>query len=521
LSDTSWEHAAEARAALNAIVNDPEHGVTALSSAQTMGNLLKDLLPDAPREKSLLVAAAEAGLAQTLRDHVAQGMDATTAIRLTASSFSATTPFTPDACEWVTGEIAGVLGISQPGSGGTGGAGPTPSAFDQGQQGMPTQIAPIPGYTPGQVPTQTPGAQGGFGGGGGFNQGQGGGFDAGAGFNQGQGGGFDQGAGFNQGQGGGFNQGQGGGFNQGQGGGFDQGQGGGYNQAANVAAQPTQQSGWQGGQVGFGAGAGQQQGGAGWQPGQAGYGPAGTGQPVGGQWQPGYVQGGGGFGGPPQRSRKGLYIGGGVVLAVIVVVVAVVALAGGGGKKPPVAHPKTTIVTPSPSPSSSTPTTTPLSAKEPLLTIMNDPGSPVGKTCESNPPVFGLNASTLEASRFCTTKESGVIVWGYQFFNRGQYNVGVKHIEKYVGFDNATPGHGCPPPSGDTEGDTQWNAIHNPRYPQRTGQVLECLLNGSTPKPTLVWTMPTQDVFFIAKDTSTAATMNRLVNWWKHVAYAP
>src|SRR6266567_3806441 len=60
MADMSWEHAAEARAALTAIVTDPEHGVAALSSAQTMSNLLKDLLPDAPREKSMLVAAAEA-----------------------------------------------------------------------------------------------------------------------------------------------------------------------------------------------------------------------------------------------------------------------------------------------------------------------------------------------------------------------------------------------------------------------------------------------------------------------------
>src|SRR5215510_14005578 len=106
-----WEHAAEARTALNAIVTDPEHGVDVLSSPRTMSNLLKDLLPDAPREKSLLVAAAEAGLADTLREHVAQGMDSDTAIRLTASSFSARTPLTPEACRWVTGEIAMALGI--------------------------------------------------------------------------------------------------------------------------------------------------------------------------------------------------------------------------------------------------------------------------------------------------------------------------------------------------------------------------------------------------------------------------
>src|SRR6266699_6657736 len=173
MADMSWEHASEARAALNAIVTDPEHGVAALSSAQTMSNLLKDLLPDAPREKSILVAAAEAGLANTLRQHVEQGMDPDTAIRLTASSFSSTTPFTPEACSWVTGEVATALGMSHsnpvagaaPAAGGFGG---TPAGFDPiGQQGMPTRPAPIPGpgYAAGQQPAPGfgPPPQGGFG----------------------------------------------------------------------------------------------------------------------------------------------------------------------------------------------------------------------------------------------------------------------------------------------------------------------------------------------------------------------
>src|SRR5258708_4261327 len=139
----SWEHAAEARAALSAIVADPDHGVAALSSAQTMSTLLKDLLPDAPREKSILVAAAEAGLADTLRQHVGQGMDPNTAIKLTASSFSSTTPFTPEACAWVTSEITTAPSIS-PST-----CAPLvalPPGFDAGPQGMPTRAAPIPGY---------------------------------------------------------------------------------------------------------------------------------------------------------------------------------------------------------------------------------------------------------------------------------------------------------------------------------------------------------------------------------------
>ena len=161
MAEMAWEHAAEARAALHAIVTDPEHGVDVLSSPRTMSNLLKDLLPDAPREKSLLVAAAEAGLADTLREHVAQGMDSDTAIRLTASSFSAKTPMTPEACSWVTREIAVALGISQIND-----AGSSPGAAS-GQAGFavrPTAVMPGPtesaaGYSPG-APGYAPRAAG-------------------------------------------------------------------------------------------------------------------------------------------------------------------------------------------------------------------------------------------------------------------------------------------------------------------------------------------------------------------------
>ena len=155
MADMPWEHAAEARAALNAIVTDPEHGVAALSSPRTMSNLLKDLLPDAPREKNLLIAAADAGLAGTLSEHVAQGMDSSTAIRLTASSFSARSPLTPDACSWVTGEIAVAMGISETNE----------AAFgaETAQQSNPfgpgaTEVSPAyDGYLPGHGGSAEPG----------------------------------------------------------------------------------------------------------------------------------------------------------------------------------------------------------------------------------------------------------------------------------------------------------------------------------------------------------------------------
>jgi hypothetical protein len=146
MSEVSLEHTAEARAALNAIVTDPEHGVAALSSAQTMSNLLKDLLPDAPKEKSILVAAAEAGVATRLSEHVQQGMDPGTAIRLTASSLESSTPFTPEACSWVAAEIANAMGISAPVAGS--GAGGQAESF--GFPAAPVQSAPGAFGSPGQ-----------------------------------------------------------------------------------------------------------------------------------------------------------------------------------------------------------------------------------------------------------------------------------------------------------------------------------------------------------------------------------
>jgi len=108
----SLEHADQARAALRAIVADPAHGPGALDSPQMTANLLEDLLPDAPRETGLLVAAARAGLPAALRGYAAQGMDAATAIRLAAATFAGRTAFAADACEWVAAELAIALGLT-------------------------------------------------------------------------------------------------------------------------------------------------------------------------------------------------------------------------------------------------------------------------------------------------------------------------------------------------------------------------------------------------------------------------
>jgi len=106
------EHARDVREALRSVAADPDLGPSTLSDAQAMSNLLKDLLPDAPREKNLLVAAADAGLAAMMIDHVGQGMDARSAIKLAAASFGANTHFTTEACDWVATELAVALDLA-------------------------------------------------------------------------------------------------------------------------------------------------------------------------------------------------------------------------------------------------------------------------------------------------------------------------------------------------------------------------------------------------------------------------
>jgi hypothetical protein len=518
MSDMTWEHASEARAALNAIVTDPDHGVAALSNAQTMSNLLKDYLPDAPREKSILVAAAEAGLADTLSDHVAQGMDPNTAIRLTASSFSSSTPFTPEACNWVTDEIAVALGISQPGSGPASGGTPGRSAAGAGAAGaggMPTRIAPIPA-APG-----APNAPGGF---------------QAPPANQAPGQGYQQapaqGAGA-PGQASAQEQPTAQGYRPGyapgpQLGGFAQPQGQGYPgqqppqpqpqpqpyQAQRFPGQPVQPYPGQQQPQPYQPGRAYPA-----QPGFAQPGQAGT--PAG--WAPGGGYGPGGFGGPPKPrgGRRGLLVGGGVIVLVIIIIVAAVFLA----KKPNKHHQAGGGGTPT---ASSSPSTTPTTsgAIEPLTTIMNPAGfSPVGTNCVKA-VLLGLNASTLTSRLFCPdTTKARIQVFGYQFDTRAHYLAGVAHINSYTGFQRTSTNTTCKPAVQGTDGLSPWWANGNPKYYQlegtkkvaRPGQVLECFIDNGY--PLVIWTLPTMNVFFLARDHDKADQITRLVDWWTTVNY--
>ena len=143
MTSMPWDAQGEALAALRAIVADPRYGPPALSNAQTMTNLLKDMLPDAPRESSVLVAASEAGVAGILQSNVSQGMDVTTACRLAAGTFESQTALTPDACHWAVGILASALRFdtARP-------APPPPPVYDNRRPPAGDQQTVGPGYVP-------------------------------------------------------------------------------------------------------------------------------------------------------------------------------------------------------------------------------------------------------------------------------------------------------------------------------------------------------------------------------------
>jgi hypothetical protein len=106
--DPVWDPTGRSADALKSIVSD--FGTKALSTPSILENVLHDLLPDAPRQVSLIVAAGGSSVAASLQEQVAGGMDPETAVRLAATQLAEQTPFDAAGCRWVTVEFARALG---------------------------------------------------------------------------------------------------------------------------------------------------------------------------------------------------------------------------------------------------------------------------------------------------------------------------------------------------------------------------------------------------------------------------
>jgi hypothetical protein len=105
----AWDANGEARAALDVVVQD--YGVDALSNSQFLMSLLKDLLPGAPRESNVLVAAAEVNVAGVLRDRLAQHISTDAAVAQAAGLLEERTGLAPDACQWAVRQMAEMIGL--------------------------------------------------------------------------------------------------------------------------------------------------------------------------------------------------------------------------------------------------------------------------------------------------------------------------------------------------------------------------------------------------------------------------
>ncbi len=148
MTETAPERLGAIRTALAELVD--EHGDELLSNPARISNLIKDLLPDDQQLARILVIAAEQNVASKLREHVSQGMDAATAIRLVATSFAASTMFAQQACLWVVGELAIAMGLAsgETTSPAASEPGPTPEWPSLSHQDLQSDSAPPPRSEP-------------------------------------------------------------------------------------------------------------------------------------------------------------------------------------------------------------------------------------------------------------------------------------------------------------------------------------------------------------------------------------
>ncbi len=109
MSDRTWDSDGKAGEALRYIVST--FGETVCMDGERLRSTLSDVLPgDASiREKSLLVAAARAGVAADIKANLAAGMSLEGAVQLGAQRLADAQPFDSIGCTWVTSQFASAL----------------------------------------------------------------------------------------------------------------------------------------------------------------------------------------------------------------------------------------------------------------------------------------------------------------------------------------------------------------------------------------------------------------------------
>jgi hypothetical protein len=465
-----------ARQALGSAV--ASYGIGILSDPRALREALTRLLPNSPRERSLLSAAAGADVASRLRRHIQEGYeDPSRAVQAVARELAERTAIEMAACLWVTAEFDRVLGY--PESAGTTLAYATRPLADD--QLPPVQPEPPPWGGP----------QPGFGG----YQEQAGYGVAGAGITPGSQQPMMQPPG-----------------------------------APGPGVQPPgmQPPGMQppgiqepGGQV-----PGMQP--PGIQPGVQQPGIQQPGVQPGGWWQmpPGQVPPGPGIPvpgyGPPRRpGNRGRVI----LIAAAAVVVALggyVGVAAATHVFPFHRVDAAPLLRPSIRPThhqpAATPTPTPTSTvatlpqgKAPLTAllpgVLDDPAS----QCSPILPPYHWTMSGVVQALQCDQVPGlrNGTVFAFQLDSASNYLTAWGNYNQWWGFNGAAAGTSCPPASATGEGTVSWSGHF---FPQHEGQVLECEeVSGN--QPAYTWTMPTEYAFIVAQGAP-GSSFAALQTWW-------
>jgi len=461
----------EAHEALGTAV--ASYGQRVLSDPHTLGNLVADLLPDLPRERSLLVAGAEAGVAAEMKQHVEdQRIDPDTAVQLVARSLSERRAIDTTAGIWVVSEYAMALGYqvrpytavaaatvlqvpgaqSRPPAEQAAAPGPAaeswpatqqaplrpPGQFWQSPQPPPAQPLPPPGpqsWPPAGAPAQSwPPA-------------------------------------------------------------------GPPPQSWPPAGPPPQS--WPP------AGAPPQS----WPP---------AGPAPGQSWPPA---------GPPQPSsggpgkswpggKRGLIAAAAAVALIIVYLpAALVAHAFPFAKSRPAAAPSP-VHSARPAakptrPARPAPTGPVLAAGvAPLAQLLPGDIDDPATQCQNDPPPYSWDMTGRVAALTCSDPglPKGTEVHAYQLDSQAHFEAAWQSFNKVIGFSSADAGSNCPPAKGG-----QGTApMHAKWFPPRAGQVFECLTvpdDNGKPQPVITWTFPTEDTFIavVGPDNSSFAP---LMTWF-------
>jgi hypothetical protein len=449
----------EAHQALGTAV--ASYGPRVLSDPHTLGNLVADLLPDLPRERSLLVTGAEADVAAEMRQHVEdQHIDPDTAVQLVARTLSERRAIDPAAGLWVAAEYAQALGYQvQPRTPAVPSGPPPASPAAPAANAMPpaAQVPAQPSWPQaGQVPAQPswpPAGQA---------------------------------------------------AQSPQSWPPDGRRPEGVSPAGQMPQRPPGQF-WQPSlpqQPWTPPGSAAQS----WPP--AGAPPQSwplAGPPPGQSWPP--VQSSSGTPKSSWTGRKLGLIAGGTVIALLggylIAAVFVHTVPFAKAKARPAAVSSALhSVRPAAKPTQpATPAPTgPVAAAgvAPLMQLLPGDIDDPATQCQNDPPPYDWDMTGRVAAMICSDPglPKGTEVHAYQLDSQAHFEATWQSFNKVIGFNSADAGGDCPPAKGG-EGTAP---MHSKWFPPRAGQVFECLTVQDTngkPQPLITWTFPTEDTYIV------------------------